>query len=107
MERSTLASLKITTSWEGPQFLTPWHIVLLFHVEIFNSLAIEPEQQFLFVSPPSCKISTSGGQKTPNVVATVRLFFELGIDSCSSHIHSNENMPRFDPSAQLGARTAL
>lgn len=52
MGRSTLARLKITTSWGGTRFLTPWHIVLLFRVEIFNYLAVKPAQQFVFFSPP-------------------------------------------------------
>lgn len=108
MGRSTLASLKITTSWGGTRFLTPWHIVLLFRVEIFNYLAVKPAQQFVFFSPPFfSKSQLPVAMKAPNVIATVLAFFELGMDSCSSPIHSNENMPRFDPSAQLGARTAL
>lgn len=71
---------------------------IAFWVEIFNYLAIEPEQQFFFPFPPLfAKYQLPVTIKVPNVIATVLLFLELGIDLCCSHIHSNENMPRFDP----------
>lgn len=53
-----------------------------------------------FYSPfPFCGSQLLTAMKPPNVIAIALLLFELGVYSCSPHIHYKENMPRLDPSA--------